>query len=478
MSRSRRSAPRQDASAFLRRAFLQLLFVLFAVFPAKSALAAPSTDVRPDVVVVGEGPVGLSVAIQIKKSDPNAHVLLVEKRGLDRAGRVNTPTLLSGTLNYLDELGVHTGPENPSFTYFTARSRDRSEALDVSHLINGSAVATAPIGVIEAELRAVALKSGVEVRYETEVLDTVEHSQGVQLKLKDGSHIDARFAVLAGGKGSVGWSSASRGGIPMVAGVSKVAGNGELSVYDVDAQGRRLPAGHAGEGLTVTRIGARQGTALLLQVRDGMPDAARTELYARVVDAAGLPKESFERTSAFTSELTVGSTGTKRVFSIGDHGMTVPTLTGAGVNRGFAEARDLGRVLGKIVAEGGGATLSPRESAAIDGFHTSWKSGREAFATHVAQTYASKMGPAPPPSSGVATKSEPVAKRVDPTPATPLSGISARAFAPSATVHAPPPTPLTGGRLSAPSRGAAVSRSAMNEIEPPAALRGAPRMHP
>jgi hypothetical protein len=342
---------------FSRLRWLVLVIFFLAMFiSARKAAAGEAYD----LAISGEGRVGLFSAVKLKLSNPRARVAIFEKRPLDRGSRPGTRTYTQESIDEFRRLGV------PSDKFMTIRERLVTRAdgsshklqpprktsgyqpYDLSVLLEG-AVATDAAGSLEAELRARAIKLGVEIFYETEVIkaDSVRGGVEFTVQSKEGSRVvRSHFGILADGTSGLGARLANTtviGSIPLLAMETSVRGDGKYRVVE-------SPDPSAPDGFTLaTSMGSDSGTSLLaetpawLETRsgeekvnwfNGQAKRAGIDPKTFLVDAAGKAMMPW----ALSAVLSRGATGRGHLFFTGDSSGTIPVLINSGVNKGILQA--------------------------------------------------------------------------------------------------------------------------------------------
>ncbi len=314
---------------------------------------------RADVIVVGAGPVGLTLALSLLSRGRN--VVVVDKReNEDNTSRA--AVVYPGTLELLDAYGVSErlaarGIRTPQFTI---RDRDR-----ILMPVRFSRLPTAfPYALLvsqattEAELRRAFDRSGGRILGGHEVTEIAQDDEGVTVRFAAGESMRAGFLVGADGVHSVvrqqshiAYEGSSAGESYSLADVHLTGGvpEDELVVYFSSAGHLvvlPLPGG-------IHRIVAHVNDA---------PELPTTEFLQRMIDARGPKAERavirdtlwgsrFLTRHALASRYRAG-----RVLLAGDAAHEHSPLGGQGMNLGIHDAIALGRALSNVI-EGGSADL-------------------------------------------------------------------------------------------------------------------------
>ena len=185
--------------------------------PPSHLFAVARTNRHYDVAIVGAGPVGLAVAIEL--SQLGLAVLVLDRRPpLERDTRARPQLLVArtGDLAHLAELGVdvrddklvsllaiRTERDLASGTVVSGELRklprwfDRAERLDT--LARQPPIALVPIAKLQQALLARALNLGAEVQYECEVTRLRRHAREVSVVCSNGLSVRATMAIVATG---------------------------------------------------------------------------------------------------------------------------------------------------------------------------------------------------------------------------------------------------------------------------------------
>ena len=173
----------------------------------------------PDVAIIGAGPVGLALSIELSRR--GLDTLVLDKRPPPDEDVALRPQLLVarlGDLANLAHLGVDIDDERIVSLLATRCGEDLSSrrtahalvnvpdglpprTLDLRELTAQPPVALAPIGRLQRVLLARALASEVIVRYRCDVVRLRRHARAVSLVCGDGTSVRAMIAIIATGAG-------------------------------------------------------------------------------------------------------------------------------------------------------------------------------------------------------------------------------------------------------------------------------------
>jgi 2-polyprenyl-6-methoxyphenol hydroxylase-like FAD-dependent oxidoreductase len=181
-------------------------------------VANPPTTGQYDVVIVGAGPVGLAIAIELSRLDLTT--LVVDRRPPPAEDPGVRPQLLvarADDVDRLDHLGVDT--DDPRIV----------APITTTIAAQPSPVALVPIGRLQRALLERALAGGVAVRYGCDVTRLRRHARDVSLACADGSSVRAGVAIVATGAAravvsSLGLASNDEPGRRLIAGVFEATG--------------------------------------------------------------------------------------------------------------------------------------------------------------------------------------------------------------------------------------------------------------
>jgi 2-polyprenyl-6-methoxyphenol hydroxylase-like FAD-dependent oxidoreductase len=169
-----------------------------------------------DVAIVGAGPVGLAIAIELSRL--GLRILVVDRRpplAQDARARPQLLVARSGDLAHLARLGVDLRDDKLVSVLATRSERDLasgtvvtgevtggippwdSGAPDLRTLSSQPPLALVPIARLQQALLAIALEHGTEVRYGCEVVRLRRHAREVSLACADGSSTSGARAAMA-----------------------------------------------------------------------------------------------------------------------------------------------------------------------------------------------------------------------------------------------------------------------------------------
>lgn len=170
-----------------------------------------------DVAIVGAGPVGLAIAIELAQLGL-AVVVLDRRPPLAEDARARPQLLVArtGDLAHLAQLGVdvrddklvsllaiRTERDLASGTVVSGEIRSRSRWFDkvdrIAALASQPPIALVPIAKLQQALLARALGLGAEVRYECDVVQLRRHAREVSLRCANGATSRATMAIVATG---------------------------------------------------------------------------------------------------------------------------------------------------------------------------------------------------------------------------------------------------------------------------------------
>ena len=417
-----------------RRRLSLLLVVVAVLLLPRAVLAAPH---EYDLVVSGEGRVGLFAALKLKNLVPRAKVAVFEKQQRESTLRPSARMYTQETLNELKKLDVSL------FDFTAIRERllvhedgtaqklggpTRKEAAhhpyDLHGLLDSRAVATDTSGALERELRAKAQKLGVEIHYGAEVLKADSVSGGVELTVagKDGPRVvRAHFGLLADGAHGVGARIAGTtvlGTVPLLTMESGEQGFGSFKV-------QRVPDPSARQGfVALMSIATDSGTSILAEVPPALQDRTLEERsgwffeQARRAgfDAQLFPKDAAGRVAlpkAHLASLSRGHTGRDHLFVVGDAAGALPLVMGSGINKGILQAVDAVSVMSDLLKHPEPLT---REEARLFAHHTRANMAQDSLIYGLQRDMGSRLRPPRKAAPGP----EPVASAPPPPAARPL----------------------------------------------------------
>jgi 2-polyprenyl-6-methoxyphenol hydroxylase-like FAD-dependent oxidoreductase len=250
-----------------------------------------------DVAIVGAGPVGLAIAIELSRL--GLDVLVLDRRPpLARDARARPQLLVarSGDLAHLARLGVDLRDEKLVSLLATRSERDLASgtvvtgevregfpawdtgAPDLRALSTQPPLALVPIARLQQALLALALDHGTEVRYGCDVTRLRRHARDVSLVCADGTSARAAMAIVATGAARPLIASLLRS--PMISGAERQLIAGVFAIGGDRGRWVRVEIpvpGHTGAvrcTLLQTPTESESGTAVLV---DASLDAPTTE---------------------------------------------------------------------------------------------------------------------------------------------------------------------------------------------------------
>jgi 2-polyprenyl-6-methoxyphenol hydroxylase-like FAD-dependent oxidoreductase len=263
-----------------------------------------------DVAIIGAGPVGLAIAIELARL--GLATLVVDKRpplADDARARPQLLVARAGDLAHLAHLGVQIDDPKIVSMLATRAERDltsgRSEIGDVRRphrvpdpvtdlgvLSAQPPLALVPIARLQQALLDRAVQAGAHVQYSCDVTKLRRHARGVSLTCGDGSTARAAMAILATGAAHpadpVELATPQR----LIAGVFAIGGDkGRWVRVEMPVPGFVRPVRCT---LLQTSAESEAGTALLVDTQaDGTPTDAWLrrcfDAVARTLDLAGAP---------------------------------------------------------------------------------------------------------------------------------------------------------------------------------------------
>ena len=323
---------------------------------------------RYDAAIIGAGPVGLALAIELARID--LAVLVVERRPPPDEEAGLRPQLLvarPGDLANLESLGLDTGdPELVSglatrcegdvasgrFARGIVQTADFATIgpTDLRTLASQRPIGLVPIGRLQRALLDRARLHGIDVVYDCEVGKLRRHASAISLACTDGTSVVASIAIIATGAAraliaptkATATSSPSR---RMIGGV--FATSGPLARWIR----LELPIAHGTARATVleTTAATGAGTAILVDVPvDNRDDAILHEGFAAAAHHQGLDGERFvSAPSVFATSITtvshrfIGGDDRAPIAIAGDAAQTGHVFTGQTCFVNLALARGL-----------------------------------------------------------------------------------------------------------------------------------------
>jgi len=333
-----------------------------------------------DVLVVGAGPVGLAVAIELGMQDVRVRVVERNIRGgvapRAKTSNVRTRTLLRrwGIADRLAEespMGV-TYPNDVMFVtrlsgHLLAHFKNAFNAAPVRSPLYPEHAQWVPQYTLEAVLleHARTLPS-VEVSFDVAFVSADQHGEGVVSILQDGagkqSKIRSQYVVGADGARStvrevIGAKMEGRYGLSRnsniifrAPGLAQANPKGEAIMYwQMSADGASI-VGPMDRG-DVWFFGAG--------VREGEPPLSHDEIKARIAKTTGidLPYEILSADEWVASQLLADRYRSGRIFLAGDACHIHPPFGGYGMNMGISDGVDLGWKLTAVLKGWGSPAL-------------------------------------------------------------------------------------------------------------------------
>lgn len=276
----------------------------------------PTTNRDYDLAIVGAGPVGLAIAIELSQLGL-AVVVLDRRPPLEQDTRARPQLLVArtGDLAHLAQLGVdvrddklvsllaiRTERDLASGTVVSGEIRGRSRWFDradhLTTLAGQPPIALVPIGKLQAALLARATALGATVLYDCDVTRLRRHAREVSVTCANATSIRAAMAIIATGSARALIASIVREPVAvtpsqtLVAGVFAVGGDrGRWLRVEVPVPGHVEAVRCT---LLQTPAHSGSGTALLIDPRlGGEPNPAQLhacfEGAAKVLGFAGAP---------------------------------------------------------------------------------------------------------------------------------------------------------------------------------------------
>lgn len=292
-----------------------------------------------DVAIIGAGPVGLAMAIELSRL--GLTTVVVDRRPpLAEDARVRPQLLVAraGDLAHLAHLGV--ALDDPKIVSLLATRTERdvssgrtergdvraprgvpSLADDLWALAAQPPLALVPIGRLQQALLDRAVQAGADVQYGCDVTRLRRHARAVSLQCADGTTARAAMAIIATGAARPLISPLLREAdavVPeqrLIAGVFAVAGDrGRWVRVELPVPGFVRPARCT---LLQTPVEAEAGTALLVDTQiEGAPTTEQLHrCFAGVADALELAGAPF---LVEPTVFTTAATAVSRHFIAGD----------------------------------------------------------------------------------------------------------------------------------------------------------------
>lgn len=304
-----------------------------------------------DVAICGAGPVGMALAALLaRRGMDGARIGLIDAKPLDSAMHDPRSIALSwGSRMLFEEIGAWPVPATAIHEIHISRRGHfgRSMIERSEHDVPALGYVTR-YGDLVAALAGVCERAGIDVIRPARVVGSIEHPDGVSLRLDDGRELEAALVVQA------------EGGV-----FGEQDSKGRTRDYQQTAVIARVSASAAIAHRAYERFTEQGPLALLPQDgSDGLqyalvwcvrPDAAEALLQlddaaflARLGEAFGTRLGRFTRTSAraaYKLGLNANAAATARTVAIGNAAQTLHPVAGQGLNLGLRDAAVLARLL-------------------------------------------------------------------------------------------------------------------------------------
>jgi 2-octaprenyl-6-methoxyphenol hydroxylase len=306
-----------------------------------------------DVIVVGAGPVGSTLALCLAGSDLDVVVLDARAPGESLRGD-RSLALSHGSRLILESLGAWgalssvTGAVTPILRIDVSQAGGFGDVtLDADEHGLPALGYVVRYRALQAALDAVLARSGVAVRHGTEArsVGAAPDCAKVSIGGESGEVLEARLAAIADGSGTaIGGIARKRrdyGQMALVAGVWTEAPHGGLAYERFTAEGpiALLPEGGR-YGLVWT---AKPGDAQSLLERDD--GAFLDELARRFGTRAGRFTRVADRRAFPLSLEFAAEPASARSIVLGNAAQTLHPVAGQGFNMGLRDARELGEIV-------------------------------------------------------------------------------------------------------------------------------------
>ncbi|MBS0325616.1 MAG: FAD-dependent monooxygenase [Proteobacteria bacterium] len=312
---------------------------------------------RPDVAIVGAGPVGATLALALARSGSDLDVVAIDPRAAGEAGRADRSLALShGARLIFERLGVWArvagvdGAVTPIVAidvsqaggFGAARLAARELGLPaLGYVVSYRALSSALDDALAAT--NVVLRFGSEV---TRVDGTADHAS-LELSGQSSGSIEARLAVIADGAGAAVNAIARRrrdyGQVALIAPLALAAPHGGIAYERFTTEGpvALLPEGdHYALVWTQSPSDAERSKA--------MPDAQFLDALARHFGARVERFRGVGVRRSFPLALDVASATTaRRIVVIGNAAQSLHPVAGQGFNLGLRDAWELARTIGR-----------------------------------------------------------------------------------------------------------------------------------
>jgi 2-octaprenyl-6-methoxyphenol hydroxylase len=322
------------------------------------------TKNKYDIAVVGAGPVGLAAALLLNRL--GYRVALIAPRRLQADER--TSALLAGSIALLDRIGVWPGLQDTAAPLRTLRLVDATDrlirapevAFDASEIGLDAFGYNIPNVALLSCLDAAVEGSDI-LRYPASAEEVIVDSDGVRIKLSDGSAVCASLAVAADGRGSRTRATA---------GISVREWRYDQSALVVNLRHSRphddtstefhTPTGPftlvplPGLRSSLVWVGTAEETDDRLALSNATLAAAierRSESILGAIEIDG-------RRQAFPlAGMTADRFASNRIALVGEAAHLFPPIGAQGLNLGYRDVIALGEVLDGPVADPGDKTL-------------------------------------------------------------------------------------------------------------------------
>lgn len=263
-----------------------------------------------DIAIVGAGPVGLAVAVELARRD--IAVVVLDRRpplGDDPGARPQLLVARAGDLAHLAQLGIELADRAVISPLSTRTERDFASGVIVAgelrsdetlptpvttlwELSRQRPIALVPIARLQQALVQQAIAAGASVFYDTEAIRVRRHARAVSIRYRRLGHtgsLRATVAIIATGAPPVKASATRR----LIAGVFAIAGDRARWVRaELPLAGFAQPIRCT---MLQTSVATAAGTAMLIDPQLA-PDAPAEQLHAayrataHALELAGAPE--------------------------------------------------------------------------------------------------------------------------------------------------------------------------------------------